>query len=189
MSGFCAVSDVGLWRAQGTAHCVAYVWMSFTHLGVLLVHTSLGLGERGRSGLLGTGFGRLSLRRTVSAVQSLKSTQEQRHCCHLLGSSQVTPALQRVQAADIWGHHCRMVARKQMRRAEAGSSRVQVMLTMVSIDATDGLNEELSRSLSLQRKFLKRKRQRKVGVRENAGASAAGSVGRQVFEERATLCT
>lgn len=35
------------------------------------------------------------------------------------------------------------------------------MLTMVSIDATDGLNEELSRSLSLQRKFLKRKRQRR----------------------------
>jgi len=60
-------------------------------LGILLVHTSLGLGERGRSGLLGTGFGRLSLRRTVSAVQSLKSTDEQRHCYHLLGSSHVTP--------------------------------------------------------------------------------------------------
>ena len=102
------------------------VWMMsrdvfVTHLGILLVHTSLGLGERGRSGLLGTGFGRLSLRRTVSAVQSLKSTDEQRHCCHLLGSSHVTPgAATNCRRWIILGHHCSMLAHNA--RAEAYSS-------------------------------------------------------------------
>lgn len=84
---------------------------SVTHLGVLLVHTSLGLGERGRGGLLGTGFGRLSLRRTVSAVQSLKSAHEQRHCCQLLGSSHRTRRCNKCRRWIFGGHHCSVLAR------------------------------------------------------------------------------
>jgi hypothetical protein len=92
------------------------------------------------------------LRRTVSAVQSLKSTNEQRHCCHLLGSSHVTPGTAtNCRRWIILGHHCSMLARNA--QAEAYSSGFQVMLTMVSIDATDGVNEELSRSLSLAKEI------------------------------------
>ena len=61
-------------------------------------------------------------------------------------------ALQRVQAVDHFGSSL------QRTRAQCASRGiqlgVQVMLTMVSIDATDGLNEELSRSLSLAKEIL-----------------------------------
>ena len=60
-------------------------------------------------------------------------------------------ALQRVQAVDHFGsslQHAR--AQCASRGVQLG---VQVMLTMVSIDATDGLNEELSRSLSLAKEI------------------------------------
>ena len=121
-----------------------------THLGILLVHTSLGLGERGRSGLLGTGFGRLSLRRTVSAVQSLKSAYGQRHCCHLPGSSHRTRTAQ--SAGGGYFGVITAACSRALRQAEAYSSGFQVMLTMVSIDGV--LNEELSRSLSLAKEIL-----------------------------------
>lgn len=65
---------------------------------------------------------------------------------------------------------------RALRQAEAYSSRVQVMLTMVSIDATVGLNEELSRSLSLAREILELKFALKVVcglARERPGSGLA----------------
>jgi hypothetical protein len=60
-------------------------------------------------------------------------------------------ALQQVQAVDFFGVITAACSRA-LRQAEAYSSGVQVMLTMVSIDGE--LNEELSRSLSLAKEIL-----------------------------------
>lgn len=79
-------------------------------------------------------------------------------------------ALQQVQTVDF-GVITTAYSR-EMRRAEASSSMVQVMLTMVSMSAAGGLNEGLSESLSLRRKFFDLKLDPKLGVRENAGAAA-----------------
>ena len=60
--------------------------------------------------------------------------------------------LQRVQAVDIGV--ITTACSRAMRQAEACSSRVQVMLTMVSMSAAGGLNEGLSKSLSLEEEIF-----------------------------------
>jgi hypothetical protein len=79
-------------------------------------------------------------------------------------------ALQRVQAVDHFGSSLqRTRAQCTSRGIQLG---VQVMLTMVSIDATDGVNEELSRSLSLAKEIpqvegrVQKVHVRKPGVRD-----------------------
>lgn len=92
-------------------------------------------------------------------------------------------ALQRVQAVDFG--IITTACLREMRQAETSSSMVQVMLTMVSMSAAGGLNEGLSESLSLRRKFFDFKLNPKLGVRENAGAAApqdAKSSGHADFE-------
>lgn len=148
---------------------IAILDIDFTHLGILLVHTSLGLGERGRGGLLGSGFGRLSLRRTVSAVQSLKSAYGQRHCCHLSGSSHRTRA-----ATSAGGGHFGVITAacsRALRQAEAYSSGVQVMLTMVT---AVGLAGEWTRSSSLAKETLQVKLAGKIGEMLEVGAKSTG---------------
>jgi len=63
----------------------------------------------------------------------------------------IARALQQVQAVDIGV--ITAACSRALRQAEAYSSGVQVMLTMVSID--DELNEELSWSWSLARRISK----------------------------------
>lgn len=58
------------------------------------------------------------------------------------------------------------------------------MLTMVSIDATVGLNEELSRSLSLAREILELKFALESRVWASTGAAAKRARACQVFEHR-----
>lgn len=119
----------------------------------------------------GTGPERPSWYRLWEAIieknsQCCSISKERARAEAFLPSARLKPshqALQQVQAVDIWV--ITAACSRALRQAEAYSSRVQVMLTMVSIDATDGLNEGLSRSLSLVRKFLIQTSLQKAGVR------------------------
>jgi hypothetical protein len=94
-------------------------------------------------------------------------------------------ALQQVQAVDNFGVITAACLRA-LRQAEAYSSGVQVMLTMVSIDGE--LNEELSRSLSLAKEILQVKlacEMVEVGFHLRDGPFLAWLSGQEVFE----MCT
>jgi hypothetical protein len=159
--------------ACSMAHCVAGCW--------ILIYSPWHSSCSHQPWSGGTGPERPSWYRLWEAIieknsQRCSISKERARAEALLPSARLKPshhALPRGQAVDIGV--ITAACSRALRQAEAYSSRVQVMLTMVSIDATGELNEELSESWSLAKKSLSW-----LAAKGGSAKSAGGPCERQV---------